>query len=79
MPSAAFNPDTGIPSLSGKVILITGGTAGLGAETARQLASGAYYLAIYSSTHPRSRTIARETHSHLHSFGSFRSLARSTS
>ncbi|PYI13625.1 retinol dehydrogenase 11 [Aspergillus violaceofuscus CBS 115571] len=38
MPSAAFNPDTDIPDLSGKVILITGGTAGLGAQTARQLA-----------------------------------------
>ncbi|RAL08786.1 oxidoreductase, short-chain dehydrogenase/reductase family [Aspergillus homomorphus CBS 101889] len=38
MPGITFNPDRDIPSLSGKVILITGG---LGAETARQLAKHA--------------------------------------
>jgi len=34
-----FNPTTDIPSLSGKVILVTGGTAGLGRETILSLAS----------------------------------------
>jgi NAD(P)-dependent dehydrogenase (short-subunit alcohol dehydrogenase family) len=33
MPSLSFNPDKDIPSLAGKVILVTGGTAGLGKET----------------------------------------------
>ncbi|KAF2241544.1 dehydrogenase with different specificitie [Trematosphaeria pertusa] len=35
---ASFNPDSDIPDLSEKVILITGGTAGLGTETILQLA-----------------------------------------
>ncbi|KAJ5709394.1 Oxidoreductase short-chain dehydrogenase/reductase family [Penicillium malachiteum] len=38
MPTTAFNPEKDMPDMSGKVILITGGTAGLGAETARRLA-----------------------------------------
>ncbi|KAL2822610.1 retinol dehydrogenase 11 [Aspergillus granulosus] len=38
MSQTTFNPATDIPNMSGKVILITGGTAGLGAEAARQLA-----------------------------------------
>lgn len=33
-----FNPDTDIPSLSGKVILVTGGNIGLGQESILQLA-----------------------------------------
>lgn len=32
-----FNPDTDIPSLAGKVILVTGGNTGLGFETIKQL------------------------------------------
>ncbi|KAJ6021733.1 Oxidoreductase short-chain dehydrogenase/reductase family [Penicillium herquei] len=38
MPETAFNPDQDMPEMSGKVILITGGTAGLGAESAKRLA-----------------------------------------
>ncbi|EME81921.1 uncharacterized protein MYCFIDRAFT_85133 [Pseudocercospora fijiensis CIRAD86] len=32
MPSTTWNPDTDIPSLAGKIILITGGTSGLGSN-----------------------------------------------
>ena len=38
MPSTKFNPDSDIPSLEGKVFLITGGTAGLGAGAIEALA-----------------------------------------
>ncbi|KAB8079686.1 hypothetical protein BDV29DRAFT_187020 [Aspergillus leporis] len=38
MPGLAFNPDSDIPDLSGQVIFITGGMAGLGAESVIQLA-----------------------------------------
>ncbi|KAM0703235.1 hypothetical protein Q7P35_009173 [Cladosporium inversicolor] len=38
MSSTSFNPDTDIPSLAGKVIFITGGTAGLGAGSVGALA-----------------------------------------
>ncbi|EKV04595.1 Oxidoreductase, short-chain dehydrogenase/reductase family [Penicillium digitatum] len=37
MPTITYNPDS-MPDLSGKVILITGGTGGLGAESALRLA-----------------------------------------
>ncbi|KAJ0164632.1 putative oxidoreductase [Colletotrichum tanaceti] len=33
-----FKPDTDIPDLAGKVVLVTGGNAGLGLETVRQIA-----------------------------------------
>ncbi|KAK7408114.1 hypothetical protein QQX98_009705 [Neonectria punicea] len=33
-PASTFNPDRDIPSLEGKVILITGGNIGLGRESA---------------------------------------------
>ena len=39
MPQLNFNPKTDIPNLSGKVIFVTGGTAGLGRETILSLAS----------------------------------------
>ncbi|GAB7343197.1 hypothetical protein MBLNU457_1264t2 [Dothideomycetes sp. NU457] len=38
MSSVKFNPDKDIPSLDGKMILIAGGTAGLGANCIRELA-----------------------------------------
>lgn len=38
MPSLSFNPSTDISNLAGKVILITGGTAGLGAGSITELA-----------------------------------------
>lgn len=34
----AFSPDTDIPDLAGKVIIVTGGSSGLGKESALQLA-----------------------------------------
>lgn len=39
MPTTNFNPETSIPSLEGKVIFVTGGTAGLGRETILKLAA----------------------------------------
>lgn len=39
MPKLNFNPEKDIPDLTGRVILITGGTAGLGYETALSLAA----------------------------------------
>ncbi|GJD03555.1 short-chain dehydrogenase [Colletotrichum higginsianum] len=38
MGGSNFQPDTDIPDLAGKVVLVTGGNAGLGLETVRQIA-----------------------------------------
>ncbi|KXT17560.1 hypothetical protein AC579_6179 [Pseudocercospora musae] len=38
MPSTTWNPDEDIPSLAGKTILITGGTAGLGSNAIKEFA-----------------------------------------
>ncbi|KAL2829467.1 hypothetical protein BDW59DRAFT_142139 [Aspergillus cavernicola] len=38
MGGLSYNPDSEIPNLAGKVILVTGGTAGIGEQTALQLA-----------------------------------------
>ena len=41
MPNIVFDPSKEIPDLSGKVVLITGGTAGLGSATALSFAAHA--------------------------------------
>lgn len=65
MPCVKFNPDTNIPDLTGQVIIVTGGNAGLGLETIRELAKHnpiRIYLAARSKdkAHPPSKSSRRE-------------------
>ncbi|KAM0688802.1 hypothetical protein Q7P36_010877 [Cladosporium allicinum] len=56
MTSNAFNPDTDIPSLAGKVIFITGGTAGLGAGSIAALAKHDPAHIFFSGRNEKSAT-----------------------
>nr|OQO19052.1 hypothetical protein B0A51_13592 [Rachicladosporium sp. CCFEE 5018] len=54
MSSINFNPDKDIPSLAGKVIFITGGTAGLGSGSIRALAKHEPAQIIFSGRNEKS-------------------------
>lgn len=56
MTSNAFKPDTDIPSLAGKVIFITGGTAGLGAGSIAALAKHDPAHIFFSGRNEKSAT-----------------------
>lgn len=59
MLTADFNPETSIPSLAGKVIFVTGGTAGLGRETILKLAAHAPAHIYFSGRSQSSATALR--------------------
>ncbi|KAF4556511.1 Short chain dehydrogenase-like protein 45 [Elsinoe fawcettii] len=54
---AAFNPEKDIPDLSGKVILVTGGTAGLGRETVTSLAKTGTPHVIFTGRNAKSAQV----------------------
>jgi hypothetical protein len=45
----SFSPSRDLPSLEGKVALVTGASTGLGKETAKELARKGYPLTFYLS------------------------------
>lgn len=64
MPKLDFNPEKEIPSLEGKVILITGGTAGLGYESAVSLAAhNAEHIFFTGRSQTSADKLLKEVHS----------------
>ncbi|KPI42510.1 putative oxido [Cyphellophora attinorum] len=67
--SATFDPDREIPDLSGKTILITGGSSGLGLESVRQLARHGANVILAARNKSKSLAVIEQLkteHSHAH-------------